>query len=104
MVVVRAVENPGDGAVYIEHRLLAGRDVDNRQPTHAERNAGSLPKPRRIRTAMLQGRDHSLQNGGIMRAREPGYSTHRLITGPMIAAKPCLQLLSCAAGYCLLEA
>src|SRR5215831_4475338 len=35
IVVDFAVENDGNGLIFVEGRLLAGQQIDNRQPTHS---------------------------------------------------------------------
>ena len=39
IVVDLAVENDGDAVVFVEGRLFAGDEIDDREPTHAERDA-----------------------------------------------------------------
>ena len=58
MIVNFAIENDRDGPILVEHRLLPGRNIDDCQATHAERDVGPLPIADVIRSAMAQALGH----------------------------------------------
>ena len=64
-VVDLAVEDDDDAAVLVVERLLAAREVDDRQPAMTEADAGLEMKAVAVRTAMLVREVHALDDTRI---------------------------------------
>src|SRR5262249_10273207 len=81
IVVDLAVEDDDDGAVLVEERLLAGRDVDDREASMAERDARLEVLAVRVGSAMglrvvHAPEDRPAQVTRAFRIDDSGYSTH----------------------------
>ena len=89
VVVDLAVEDHPDGAVLVGDRLVAGRDVDDAQAPHAERDAVLDVEALVVRSAVADDVAHALQQRGPLLARGAGLTipfdesrnpTHRMST------------------------
>ena len=58
MVMDFAVEVDPAGVIFVGHRLLAARAIDDRRPAMAESDMRVLEKPVAVRAAMRQGGGH----------------------------------------------
>ena len=65
VVVDLAVEDDDDGAVLVEHRLLAGRQVDDRQALVAQRDAGRAVHAGLVGPAVMLRLVHAQQRGRV---------------------------------------
>ena len=61
VVVDLAVDDRGDAAVLGVERLVAARDVDDRQPRVGEGDGPDAPERLAIRTAVAERLDHPLR-------------------------------------------
>ena len=75
-----AVEGDADVAICTQHRLLAGRDVDDAQPCVAETRVTVEMDAVFVRTAMIQRANHPREHHLVLEARwstvEAGNATH----------------------------
>ena len=71
-VVDLAVEDDDHRAVFVEQRLLAGGDVDDRQAPVAEADAGLDVQAAFVRAAVVLRLVHALQHGAIDRRARRG--------------------------------
>ena len=81
VVIDFAVEDNGDGFVFVEERLLAGGDVDDRQAAVAQPHPRRGPHAKAVWSAVCNGIAHPLNPGRVDRlgCREveyPGESAH----------------------------
>ena len=77
-VVDLAVEDDPGGAVVARHRLLAGDEVDDRQPRHAERHAVAGEGAAVVGAAMLERREHRVERVAPGRtAHDAGDAAHQ---------------------------
>src|SRR4051812_18422036 len=81
VVVDLPVENDRNGAIFVEDRLIAGLEVDDAEPPHAESNLVAEVKALGIRPAVPHRVAHSVDQRAVcVRAgalrRDPGYATH----------------------------
>ena len=72
VVVDLAVEDDDHRAVFVEQRLLAGGDVDDRQPPVAEAHAGLEVQAAFVRAAVGLRVVHALQHRAVHLARAAG--------------------------------
>ena len=93
VVVDLAVLDDMDGAVLVRDRLVAGLEVDDREPAGGEREASVADDAVRVRPAMGEDGAHPL---GALRGRRPGERHHsgnpahgalRYSAGPEVAAR-----------------
>ena len=61
VVINLAIQDDGDLSVLAQSRLLARREVNDREPSHAERDARLGHQPFRVRPAMRHPRAHRTQ-------------------------------------------
>src|SRR5260221_6870381 len=76
MIVNLSVENNGDRFVFVENRLLAGFDVDDRQSPHPKRNPLSLPVAGGVRAAVMKALGHTFEQSSAGRTCKAGDTAH----------------------------
>ena len=78
MIVELAVEDDADLAVLVPHRLVAGGEIDDRQPAMTEEDMPQLVdiKAVAVRAAMRQSSGHPIQIDPAAPARESGQPAH----------------------------
>jgi len=83
MVVDFAVENNPDRAVFVAEGLVAGREIDNTKPSHADSNGSGRIDSLVVRSAMDHGGTHppeSLRlNPRASELHDPGDAAHLFI-------------------------
>src|SRR5262249_36953708 len=79
IVVNFPVEDDPDRAIFIAHRLMAGREVNDAEPSHPDPGAPIHINAVIVRPAMadpVTHRSDALFVSGLLTQRESGYSAH----------------------------
>src|ERR1700722_6681528 len=72
VVVDFAVEDDPDRAILVVDWLVPGREIDDAEPPHAERDAGVHPDTLVVRAAMADDGAHAVDEGAARLERERG--------------------------------
>src|SRR5918911_1590505 len=101
VVVDLAVDDRGHAAVLRVERLVAARDVDDRQPRVGERDRPDAPERLAIGTAMTERLDHPLRRvlarraGRIEDCADPAHAA-LMMSGPPVATLSRRRVERCA--------
>jgi hypothetical protein len=78
MIVDLAIEHGADLAVLVPHRLVAGRQIDDREAPMAKEHTPQIVDMKAVAVgpAMRQSGGHALKVGAAAAARESGQPAH----------------------------